>query len=277
MTARMKAGGILKYGRKTYVMGILNVTPDSFYDGSVHNTRKEALDHAGEMIANGADIVDVGGESTRPGAEEVSVGEELARVKPVIEKLASEKTLVSIDTYKPEVASVACEFGARMINDINGLRTPGMAEVAVEYDVPVVIMHMQGTPRNMQDNPQYGDVVLDIKKFFMERAEYAVKSGIKKENIILDPGIGFGKTVEHNLRIIKRLHEFKKLGYPLLVGPSRKSFIGNILGLPAEERLEGTLAAVTACIAGGADIVRVHDVREAVRASRVADAIYRRK
>jgi len=225
-------------------------------------------------VKDGADMIDVGGESTRPGAKPVSVEEELERVIPVIEGLKKEiKIPVSIDTYKPDVAEEALKKGASMVNDINGLRGKGMAEIVAKHKASVVIMHMQGKPRNMQNKPSYGDVVGDIIKFLRERCEFALDAGIPKDKIIVDPGIGFGKTTEHNLEIINRLMEFKSLGFPVLMGVSRKSFIGNVLGLPVEERLEGTLAAVTASVMNGADIVRVHDVKETKRAVQLADAI----
>ncbi|MFH1125733.1 MAG: dihydropteroate synthase [Candidatus Altiarchaeota archaeon] len=264
----------LDFGRRAFVMGILNVTPDSFSDGGRFFDKKYAMKHARSMVDDGADILDVGGESTRPGSEPVPVEEELKRVIPLIEKISKElDVVVSIDTYTPEVAFKAVEAGACMLNDINGLRTRGMAEFAASQNIPIVVMHMQGSPRNMQENPQYGNVVDDINLFFDERIAFALARGVKKENIILDPGIGFGKRLEHNLEIIKRLGEFKKHGCPLLLGPSRKSFIGQILNLPAGERVEGTIAAVTASVLNGADIVRVHDVKESVRAVKIADAI----
>jgi len=270
----MKCGTYdLDFGRKTFVMGILNVTPDSFSDGGRFINLNAAVSHARLMVAEGADIIDVGGESTRPGSQPVSLEEELSRVLPVVAEASRMGVPVSIDTYKPEVAFKAVEAGACMLNDINGLRTKGMAEFAASQKIPVVVMHMQGTPKNMQENPQYERVVDDISAFFDERISFALKKGIRRENIILDPGVGFGKQLSHNLAILRRLSEFKKYGLPLMVGPSRKSFIGQILNLSAGERLEGTLAAVTAAVLHGADIVRVHDVKETLRAVKVADAI----
>lgn len=263
----------LNFDGRTLVMGILNLTPDSFSDGGRFIKVGAAVSHAKKMIKEGADIIDIGGESTRPGSQPVSVEEELKRVIPIIEELSKSDTLISIDTYKPEVAVKAVESGASMINDVNGLRTEGMAEVASTHSIPVVVMHMQGTPKNMQEKSHYKNVVDDINSFFEERISYALEKGIKKENIILDPGIGFGKTLEHNLEIIRNLKEFKRHNLPLLVGPSRKSFIGQILDLPADERLEGTLASVVACVLNGADMVRVHDVMETVRAVKIVDAI----
>lgn len=264
----------LEIYKRTYVMGILNLSPDSFYAGSSYSDIEKAVNRAHEMVGQGADIIDVGGESTRPGSEPLTTEEEIKRVIPVVEKLLDEiKVPISVDTYKVEVAERALEIGAHIINDIYGLRTEGMAELISKYDVPVVIMHMQGTPKDMQKNPQYKYVIKEIISFLKERAKFAEKSGIKSDKIIIDPGIGFGKTTGHNLKIIKNLGKFKSLGYPILIGVSRKSFIGNILNLGPEERLEGTLAAISISIMNGANILRVHDVKEAVRASRIADAI----
>lgn len=272
----MKIGSVeFEFGRRTYVMGILNVTPDSFSDGGTFFGRKTAVEHAKRMVEEGADIIDVGGESTRPGSTQVTLEEELRRVIPVIESLSGINAVISIDTCKPEVAFKAFKAGACMLNDVCSLRTKGMAEFVANHSLPVVLMHMQNRPENMQNKPEYTDVVEDIKLFFDERIAFAAGKGIKKENIILDPGIGFGKTLEHNLEIIRRLAEFRKHGRPILIGPSRKSFIGTLLNLPANERLEGTIAAATACVLNGADIVRVHDVKEVARAVRVADAIKR--
>jgi len=266
----------LDFGGKTFVMGILNVTPDSFSDGGKFFNVETAIEHARKMVEDGADIIDVGGESTRPGSQSITVEEELNRVLPVIKEVYKMDVIVSIDSYKPEVAFRAVEFGACMLNDVYGLRSKGMAEFAASQNLPVVIMHMQGTPKSMQENPQYGDVVDDVNNFFDDRIAFAVAKGIRKENIILDPGIGFGKKLEHNLELLRRLKEFRKHGCPILIGPSRKSFIGQILDLPSSERLEGSLAAVTASVLNGADIVRVHDVKEAGRAVKVADALARR-
>lgn len=264
----------IEFYERTKIMGILNLTPDSFSGDGLAGNLDSAVKQAMAMVKDGADIIDVGGESTRPGAKPVSVEEELERVIPVIEGLKKEiKIPISIDTYKPEVAKEALRKGASMVNDINGLRSGGMAELVAKHKAEVVIMHMQGKPGDMQNNPSYGDVVGDITKFLRERCEFGINSGISKDKIIVDPGIGFGKTAEHNLEIIRRLREFKSLGFPVLMGVSRKSFIGNVLELPVEDRLEGTLAAVTACVMNGANIVRVHDVREARRAVQIADAI----
>ncbi len=257
---------------KPLIMGILNVTPDSFSDGGKYTSVEKAVAHAQKMAQEGADIIDVGGESTRPGSDIVSAEEELRRVLPVIERLLKEINIpLSIDTMKPEVAEECLKRGVHILNDVTGLRNETMINVAAKYNVPVVIMHMLGMPKIMQENPVYENVIKEIKGYLQKQAEKAKSKGISQ--IIIDPGIGFGKTIEHNLKIIKDLNEFKKLGFPLLVGPSRKSFIGKILDLPVEERLEGTLAAVTACILHGADIVRVHDVKECKRVVEIANAI----
>lgn len=250
----------------------MNVTPDSFSDGGKYTDFEAAVSHAERLVQEGADIIDVGGESSRPGAQSVTLGDELNRVKPVIERLASElKVPVSIDTYKSKVAEECLNAGACIVNDITGLADKKLIKVAAEHKVPVVLMHMKGTPQNMQQNPVYKDVVGEIYNFMRERIAFAKDLGV--DDIIVDPGIGFGKTTEHNLEIIRRLGEFRKLGCPILVGPSRKAFIGNLTGLPVQDRLEGTLAAVAVAVYNGANIVRVHDVLEVKRAVQVADAI----
>jgi dihydropteroate synthase len=256
-------------------MGVLNVTPDSFSDGGNFFDTESAVAHARQMAEDGADCIDVGGESTRPGSDPVSEEEELRRVIPVIEGLKGDITIpISIDTYKPRVAREALQAGASIINDVTGLTNPEMLAVAADAHVPVVVMHMQGQPKTMQENPVYGDVVADIMSFFRERIAHAKDAGVG--DLILDPGIGFGKTLEHNLTILKRLGEFSTLGFPILVGASRKSFIGTLTGnLPASERLEGTLAASVIAVAYGASWVRVHDVKAHARALAVADAITR--
>jgi dihydropteroate synthase len=272
-------------GKKTLIMGILNVTPDSFYDGGKHATIDDAIKHAIQMEKDGADIIDVGGESTRPGSVSVPLSVELARVIPVVEELVSKiKIPISIDTYKSEIAQKALEIGAVMVNDITALRMDKkLASIVAKHDVPIVIMHMQGSPSTMQFNPEYEDVMYEIKNFFKIRASYAVSCGIKKENIIVDPGIGFGKRtgegIEDNCEIIKRLGELKELDFPIIVGASRKTFIGNISGekkpLSMSERLEGSLAAAVAAAMNGADIIRVHDVKETRRCLDVIDCITR--
>ncbi len=256
-------------------MGILNVTPDSFSDGGLFLDPERAIVRAKEMVAQGADIIDIGGESSRPGATPVPLEEEINRVIPVIEKLAPLIDItISIDTYKYEVAERALDSGAQIVNDISGLRfDPRMADLLAERNVPVIIMHMKGTPQGMQKNPRYHSVIDDILSFFKERIEFAVKRGIRFDRIIIDPGIGFGKTLRHNLLILKHLKRFETIKRPLLLGTSRKSFIGKVLNLPVGERLEGTAATVSLGIINGAHIVRVHDVAAMSRVARMTDAI----
>ena len=270
---------ILNLNKRPYIMGILNVTPDSFSDGGHYLTINSSVECARRMAEEGADIIDIGGESSRPGAEPVPLEVELERVIPVIKKLSDKiDILISIDTYKAKVAKEALKAGASIINDISGLRfDPMMAKIAAEAGCPVIIMHMKGTPRDMQRRPAYKDVVKEITAFFKERIAFAVKNGIKRNKIIIDPGIGFGKTVRHNLEIIKRLKEFRKLGVPILIGPSRKSFIGRILNEPVDKRLEGTAAVVAISIANGANIVRVHDVKAMADVAKITDAINKSK
>lgn len=265
----------LKLGRRTYLLGILNLTPDSFYDGGRYSCIEKAIERAEEMVSEGADLIDLGGESTRPGAKLVPVKEEIQRVIPVLKRLRKKiKKPISIDTYKSEVAEVALDSGANIINDITALRADKkMAQVIARSGAPVILMHMQGWPQTMQKKPVYKSVVGEIISFLKERIKKAVESGINFDKIIVDPGIGFGKTVEHNLEIFKRLKEFKILGRPILVGPSRKSVIGKILNLPLEERLEGTAALVAYSILNGAQIIRVHDVKEMIRVARMVEAI----
>ena len=266
------------FTQRTYVMGILNVTPDSFSDGGSYLRRDSAVEQALAMERDGADIIDVGGESTRPGAEKVSVKEEIQRVVPVIEEITKRVQIpVSIDTYKSAVAEAAVSAGASMINDISGLRfDPQMPSIAALHKIPVVIMHIKGTPENMQKNPVYTSLISEIMDYLREGIHIAMQAGIPGDRIILDPGIGFGKTVEHNLEIIQRLNEFEGFEKPVLLGHSRKSFIGRILDdLPVTDRLEGTAAAAAIGIFNGANIIRVHDVKEMVRVARVADAIRR--
>jgi dihydropteroate synthase len=270
----------LDLGRKTHIMGILNITPDSFSDGGLHFDKSSAVDHALRMVEDGADILDIGGESTRPGSEPVSLDEELDRTLPVIEALAKKITVpISIDTYKSKVALRALEAGASIVNDISGMKfDPGMPGVVSRYKVPVVIMHIKGTPKNMQVNPVYDALIPEIIDYFKESIRLAVTSGISEDMIILDPGIGFGKTFEHNLEILNNLEQLNLLEKPLLIGTSRKAFLGKILGgLPPQERIEGTAASVAISIMKGAHIVRVHDVREMARVAKVADAIKQEK
>ncbi len=234
-----------------------------------------ALDHALRMIGEGADIIDIGGESTRPYAQPVPEEEELRRVIPVIEALrANSDIFISIDTYKADVANAALKAGADMVNDISGLtHDDAMAQVIADNDAWAVIMHIKGTPRNMQVDPHYDDVVEEIRQFLLERVDHAVRSGIDPEKIVLDPGIGFGKRVEDNLRILKMLREFKKLGKPVMIGTSMKSFIGKITDLPVEERVEGTLASLAVALMNGADILRVHDVKKAKKVIKTVKAV----
>lgn len=270
-------GRRLDLGERTQVMGVLNVTPDSFSDGGLFYDPEKAYARGMELEEEGADIIDIGGESTRPGADPVPEDEEIRRVLPVIERLTkSLRVPLSMDTYRSEVAKRALEAGAALVNDISGMRCdPEMPDIVARAGVPVVIMHMKGTPREMQKNPVYSCVIQEIMQFFRERIQWAVSRGIAKEKIILDPGIGFGKATGHNLEIMRRLKEFVSLGHPICIGPSRKSFIGHVLGLPVGERCEGTAAAVAMAVAHGARIIRVHDVKGMVRVCRMTEAICR--
>jgi len=279
-----------EWGTKTYVMGIVNVTPDSFSGDGLIQDGSDFIDKAVEqgkrMETDGADILDIGGESTRPGSTPVALEEEIARVIPVIERLAREvKIPLSIDTYKAEVARRAIESGASIINDVWGGRMkPDILKVAAEKDVSIVLMHNRSQPKDAAQEAKlggryvgitYDNLIADIKNELQQLVDSALVTGVRKENVIIDPGIGFGKTVAQNLEIVRRLGEFKSLGYPILVGPSRKSFVGYTLDVPPEERLEGTLAAVALCIEKGADMVRVHDVKETNRARIFTDAVVR--
>ena len=262
---------IFKLGSRTYIMGILNVTPDSFSDGGSFSEIENAVVHAENMVAQGVHIIDIGGESTRPGAAEVSAEEELDRVLPVVKRLITAvKVPISIDTYKAEVAEQVLKAGAHMINDVWGLqRDPDISKVIAKYEVPVVIMHNQrGTEYQI-------DIMEEIKRFLKESIDIALRAGIRREHIILDPGIGFGKTPEQNIHVMARLGELNDLGYPWLLGTSRKSMLGKILDLPPAERVEGTVATSVMGIIQGADILRVHDVKENLRAAQVTDAIVR--
>ena len=267
----------LELGKRTLIMGILNCTPDSFSDGGKYFEKDKAISHALFLAHEGADILDIGGESTRPGSIPVSVNEELGRVIPIIDAIISKVNIpISIDTNKSIVAEEALKHGASIINDITGLKGDNlMAEVASKYNVPIVIMHMRDTPRTMQIDPQYSDLIGEITASLLESAEIAQKAGIETNKIILDPGIGFGKSLEHNLLIIKELSKFKDLGYPLMIGVSKKSFITKILGYNTSERAIGTSASIALSIANGVDIVRVHDVKEMKEAAQIADSICR--
>jgi len=263
------------FSKRTYLMGVLNVTPDSFYDGGRFLDTKEALKQGMKMAEDGADIIDVGGESSRPGSDPVSVEEELKRVIPVIEGLAKEIDIpISVDTYKSEVAKKALDIGVSMVNDISALRFDSeMRRVLKDFDVPVVLMHIKGTPKDMQKNPYYDDLMGEITSYLKEAIIVAKNSGIDENKIIIDPGIGFGKRLEDNLEILKNLSFLKSLKKPILVGPSRKSFIGKILDLPEEKRLEGSLAALAVAVMNGANIVRVHDVKESKKVAKIVDSI----
>jgi dihydropteroate synthase len=272
------AGIELDVSARTQIMGVLNVTPDSFSDGGRYLDPALAIAQAGKMIEDGADIIDVGGESTRPGSELVPLDVELERVVPVLKGIAAMNSgvAVSIDTWKSEVAEKALDLGAHAINDISGLQFDSkLADLSARYGAGLMISHIKGTPKNMQSAPTYGDVVAEIKEFLRDAAARAAAAGVDAGSIVLDPGIGFGKKPEHNLAILKRLGEIVDLGYPVLIGPSRKSFIGTILDAPVDDRLEGTLAAAAIGAANGAAIVRVHDVKETRRALALADAIIR--
>ena len=284
---RFPNGTSMDFASSARIMGILNCTPDSFSDGGKNMALQDAVAHGQRLIAEGADILDIGGESSRPGARPVSVEEELQRVIPVIEALSAlphldsrvrgNDRLISVDTYRAEVARQALSAGAQMINDITALNgDPEMAAVVASAGCPVVLMHMQGTPQTMQAEPHYEDLIGELLDFFEARIRVAIDAGIEESQIIIDPGIGFGKTVAHNLTILKHLARLRSLGRPILLGASRKSVIGNVLNLPVESRLEGSLATVCFGVANGANIVRVHDVKETVRAVRMVEAIRNR-
>ncbi len=292
MTNLQIANHTFVWGSRTYVMGILNITPDSFSgDGLLKpgDESVDALEQARQFVLAGADILDVGGESTRPGAQAVSAQEEIDRVVPVITALAKElpEAIISVDTYKAAVAEAAIQAGAQIINDVWGLRAdPDMPAVAAKYHLPVILMHNRSKSANARIQSQlggryigmeYGNLLEDVCRELMESVALGRAAGIRDENILLDPGIGFGKTVEQNLELLNRLDEIKALGFPVLLGPSRKSFIGYTLNLPPDQRVEGTAAAIAVGIVRGADIVRVHDVEIMVRVARMTDAITRRQ
>jgi dihydropteroate synthase len=256
------------------LMGIVNVTPDSFSDGGLFLTPERAIEHARRLAADGADLLDVGGESTRPGARAVSAEEELARVAPVLAGLDGVDAAISIDTSKVAVAEAALDARAEIVNDVTALRhEPALAGLCAERECVVVLMHMQGTPRTMQENPIYQDVVDDVKAFLVERMAFAIGEGIAEERIWLDPGIGFGKNVGHNLELLSRLGELRELGRPIVVGASRKRFIGTLTGRAVDARLGGTIATNVLALKSGADVLRVHDVAEVRQAAVVTDAI----
>lgn len=255
-------------------MGILNVTPDSFSDGGAHNSRDAAVEHALQMAADGADIIDIGGESTRPGAQPVSASEEIDRTVPVIEALTKSSCTISIDTMKSDVARAAMHAGASIINDVSACSfDPLMAELVASTGAGVVLMHMKGEPRTMQADPAYKDVVSEIAAYLEGQARKLISAGVASESIALDPGIGFGKTLEHNLALLAQLQEFSKLNFPLLIGISRKSFIGKITGRDVNERLAGSLAGLVWCIMKGVHIVRVHDILQTLDAVKIVEAL----
>jgi len=259
----------------TLIMGILNVTPDSFSDGGMYYNATQAIEFALQMEEEGADIIDVGGESTRPGAKTVELQKECDRILPVIEGIRTKSDiLISIDTYKSEVARQSIATGAGMVNDISGMTfDPNMVDVIKDSGLPVVIMHIKGTPENMQKNPYYEDLMQELTEYFEERKKFARAKGILDQQIILDPGIGFGKRLQDNFQLLRELKKIVDMGFPVLIGPSKKSFIGLTLDLPIDQRLEGTAAAVTTGILKGARIVRVHDVKAIKRVALITDAI----
>lgn len=255
------------------VMGIVNVTPDSFSDGGRYTSFSQAVDHAHRLIADGADMLDIGGESTRPGAAEVSEQEELDRVLPVIEGLRGISVPISIDTWKPVVMRAAIKAGATMVNDVNALQAEGALQAVAAGGVAICLMHKQGTPQSMQQQPQYEDVVAEVMDFLKQRIEVAVAAGIGHERLFIDPGFGFGKTLAHNLALLRELQTFATLGVPVLAGVSRKSMLGTITGREVQERLAASVAAAMLAVQRGASIVRVHDVRETVDALKILEAV----
>ena len=267
---------LLSKKKQSLIMGILNVTPDSFSDGGKYLEKNTAINHALEMIDEGADIIDIGGESTRPFSDPVSLKEEISRVVPVIEGIRKESDIcISIDTTKSQVATAALNSGASVINDVSAMEVdPLMVDVALKFDCPLIIMHMKGTPKNMQDDPQYESLISDIKDYLLDRIDFIISKGINPKKIVIDPGIGFGKTVENNFEIINNLKHFTSMDFPVLLGASRKSFIGISLNLPEKDRLEGSLAANIIGLQNGAKIFRVHDVAETNKALIIANKIF---
>jgi dihydropteroate synthase len=269
---------VIEFGTRPLVMAILNVTPDSFSDGGQFLDTDVAVTHAGRLIAEGADILDVGGESTRPGALPVPLDEELRRIIPVIERLGATPVPVSVDTMKPAVARAALDAGARILNDVCGFRDPEMVRIAAEYRAGVVVMHMRGTPQTMQENPRYADVVGEVAEFFEERLRVLEESGIAPQAVCLDPGIGFGKTLDHNLELLANLDAFARFGRPVCLGVSRKGFIGKLCGREQHERLAGSLAVACFTAARGlSHVLRVHDVAATRDAAVLLDAIERHR
>lgn len=265
----------LSLGSRTIITGIINITPDSFSgDGMYHASTDEVINSVEKMVKDGADIIDIGGQSSRPGARPIRIKEEINRTIPLIKRLARKiRVPLSIDTYRPEVAKAALDSGVSLVNDITGLRNPNMLKVVARYKCGVVIMHMKGMPQTMQRNPRYQSLIDEIIGYLDKAINNAWEAGIDREKIIVDPGIGFGKTVEHNLLILKSLRQLKVLGRPILVGPSRKSFIGKILDLPPQKRIFGTISVCVLAVENGADMVRVHDVKEVKESLKVLDAI----
>ena len=274
MIDSLNCGGKILDLARPQIMGILNVTPDSFSDGGLFISVDKALNQASQMVEEGAAIIDVGGESTRPGANAVNVNEELDRVIPAIEAIASElDVIISIDTSKPEVMNEAVTAGAGMINDVRALREQGAIQAAIDTNVPVCLMHMSGEPRSMQKNPQYDDVVNDVKEFLRNRIDSCTVAGIDNDKILIDPGFGFGKTVDHNLSLIKRLGEFAELDKPVLMGVSRKSTIGAVTGRDVNQRVYGSVALAALCCQAGAKIIRAHDVAATADAIAMTHAV----
>ena len=265
----------LKSPSRTLIMGILNLTPDSFSDGGQFNSIQKALDHTMSMIEAGADIIDIGGESTRPGSKPISFVEEIERTIPVIEEIRKiSDCTISIDSYKSEVVEAALNVNANIVNDISGLTYDNkMAKLISDKKSPLILMHMKGKPLDMQKNPIYDDLISEICNFFSNQISFANSVGIDSSKIILDPGIGFGKRIEDNFEIIRELKQIRAMGFPVLIGPSRKSFIGDTLNLPTDDRIEGTMATITAGLLNGANIVRVHDINETLRTVSIAERI----
>ena len=279
MRSEETGGRILRCGAfalnlsRPLVMGVVNITPDSFSDGGKFLAANAAIDHGLQLIEEGADILDIGGESTRPGAEPVNIDEELRRVLPIIQAMQGKNVPISIDTMKPEVMKAAIQAGVSMVNDVNALRADGALEVCAESNVGVCLMHMQGSPRTMQLEPSYSDVVAEVKTFLLDRAQACERAGIARDRIVIDPGFGFGKNREHNLTLLRRLKEFRELGYAVLAGLSRKSVLGKITGQEVVSRVPASVAAALLAAQNGAQIVRVHDVRATKDALAILHAV----
>lgn len=273
MASRLVCGKYALALDRPLVMGIVNVTPDSFSDGGKFLDKRAAIMHARRMVEDGADILDIGGESTRPGAKPASLSEELDRVLPIIEALASEGVPLSIDTQKPEVMGAALAAGASMVNDVNALQAPGALQVVASSNAGICLMHKQGDPETMQQQPQYHDVLSDVREFLADRANAVMATGVKAERIVIDPGFGFGKTVAHNLMLLRNLYHFLELGFPVMAGLSRKSTLGAITGRDVDDRMAASIAAALIAAQKGAKILRVHDVKETVDALKILDAV----